>query len=71
MPDVGATSFVNWRLVDHESVQRLAAAGRSRVCELTSGLLFEDIPRDQRPFWINVHASVGLVYFALVAARLA
>ncbi len=34
------------------------------------GLLFEDIPREARPFWINVHVCVGLIYFALVAARL-
>jgi cytochrome b561 len=33
------------------------------------GLLFDDIPRAARPFWINVHACVGLVYFALVIAR--
>jgi cytochrome b561 len=36
----------------------------------TLGLLFDDIPRESRPFWINVHACVGLVYFALVIARL-
>jgi cytochrome b561 len=35
------------------------------------GLLFDDIPRDARPFWINLHGCVGLVYFALVLARLA
>jgi cytochrome b561 len=35
------------------------------------GLLFEDMPREARPFWINVHGCVGLVYFALVIARLA
>jgi cytochrome b561 len=35
------------------------------------GLLFGEIPRDVRPFWINVHGCVGLVYFALVLARLA
>ncbi len=35
------------------------------------GLLFEDLPRQSRPFWINVHGSVGLVYVALVIARLA
>ena len=34
------------------------------------GLLFDDMPRDMRPFWINVHASVGLLYFALVFARI-
>ena len=34
------------------------------------GLLFDDIPREARPFWINVHGTVGLVYFALVVARL-
>lgn len=35
------------------------------------GLLFDDIPRESRPFWINVHGSVGLVYLGLVIARLA
>ena len=35
------------------------------------GLLFGEIPRDARPFWINVHGCVGLVYFALVIMRLA
>ena len=35
------------------------------------GLLFDDIPKESRPFWINVHGCVGLVYFALVIARLA
>ncbi len=35
------------------------------------GLLFDDIPRESRPFWINLHATVGLVYCALVIARLA
>ena len=34
------------------------------------GLLFDDIPRESRAFWINVHGCVGLVYFALVIARL-
>src|SRR5271165_3502035 len=34
------------------------------------GLLFDDIPRESRPFWINVHGCVGLIYFALVIARL-
>jgi cytochrome b561 len=36
----------------------------------TLGLLFDDIPLEARPFWINVHGCVGLVYFALVIARL-
>ena len=35
------------------------------------GLLFDEIPREARPFWINVHGCVGLVYFALVIVRLA
>lgn len=35
------------------------------------GLLFDDISKDSRPFWINVHGSVGLIYFALVIVRLA
>ena len=35
------------------------------------GLLFDDIPKPMRPFWINVHGSVGLVYLTLVVARLA
>jgi len=34
------------------------------------GLLFDDIPRESRPFWINLHGCVGLIYFALVVARL-
>ena len=37
----------------------------------TLGLLFDDIPKESRPFWINIHGCVGLVYFALVIARLA
>ena len=36
----------------------------------TLGLLFDDIPKGSRPFWINIHGSVGLIYFALVIARL-
>ena len=36
----------------------------------TLGLLFEAIPKESRAFWINVHGCVGLVYFALVIARL-
>jgi cytochrome b561 len=35
------------------------------------GLLFDDMPREARPFWINLHACVGLIYFGLVVARLA
>ena len=35
------------------------------------GLLFGGIPKQARPFWINVHGSVGLIYLALVVARLA
>ena len=35
------------------------------------GLLFDDIPDASRPFWINVHGSVGLIYLTLVIARLA
>ena len=35
------------------------------------GLLFEDLPKELRPFWINVHGTVGLVYFGMVIARLA
>jgi cytochrome b561 len=34
------------------------------------GLLFDEIPREARPFWINVHVCVGLISFALVIARL-
>jgi len=34
------------------------------------GLLFNDIPRESQPFWINVHGCVGLLYFVLVVARL-
>jgi cytochrome b561 len=37
----------------------------------TLGLLFNDIPREARPFWINVHVCVGMIYLALVVARLA
>jgi cytochrome b561 len=33
------------------------------------GLLFDDIPREIRPFWINVHVCVGLIYFVLVISR--
>ena len=33
------------------------------------GLLFDDIPSAARPFWVNVHVCVGLIYFALVIAR--
>ena len=36
----------------------------------TVGFLFDDMPKESRPFWINIHGSVGLVYFALVIARL-
>jgi cytochrome b561 len=35
------------------------------------GLLFDHIPRESRPFWINVHGRVGLIYLAAVIARLA
>jgi cytochrome b561 len=35
------------------------------------GLLFGDIPKPSRPFWINMHGTVGLIYLALVIARLA
>lgn len=34
------------------------------------GVLFDEIPRAARPFWTNVHGCVGLIYFALVIARL-
>ena len=34
------------------------------------GLLFDDIPKESRAFWINIHGCVGLIYFALVVARL-
>jgi cytochrome b561 len=37
----------------------------------TLGLLFDYIPREVRSFWINVHGCVGLVYLALIIARLA
>jgi cytochrome b561 len=36
----------------------------------TLGLLFDDIPKESRPFWINIHGCVGLFYFALVVGRL-
>jgi cytochrome b561 len=35
------------------------------------GLLFDDIPKEARPFWINVHVCVGLIYFAMVIGRVA
>jgi cytochrome b561 len=35
------------------------------------GLLFGDIPKPSRTFWINVHGSVGLIYLALAIARVA
>jgi cytochrome b561 len=34
------------------------------------GLLFDDFPKASQPFWINVHGTVGLIYFALVLARI-
>jgi cytochrome b561 len=34
------------------------------------GLLVDEIPKEARPFWINVHVCVGLISFALVIARL-
>ena len=34
------------------------------------GLAFGYIPREPRPFWINLHGTVGLVYFVLVIARI-
>ena len=40
------------------------------VFQGTLGLLFDDIPKESSAFWINVHGCVGLVYFALVIARL-
>ena len=40
------------------------------VFQGTLGLLFDDIPKELRAFWINVHGCVGLVFFALVIARL-
>ena len=36
----------------------------------TLGLLFGEIPKDSQAFWINVHGCVGLLYLALVVARL-
>lgn len=33
------------------------------------GLLFDDIPKEARPFWINVHVCIGLIYFCLVIGR--
>jgi cytochrome b561 len=37
----------------------------------TLGLMFGEIPKEARAFWINIHGCVGLIYFALVIARLA
>ena len=34
------------------------------------GLLFDDLPKQSQTFWINVHGSVGLIYFMLVLARM-
>ncbi len=34
------------------------------------GLLFDKIPRDARGFWINIHVTVGLLFFALILMRL-
>jgi cytochrome b561 len=36
-----------------------------------TGLLLEDIPRQSQAFWINIHGTVGLIYLAVVVARLA
>ena len=35
------------------------------------GLLHDDWPRQSQAFWINIHAMLGLLMFALVLARLA
>src|SRR4051812_30389081 len=35
------------------------------------GLLFDEFPKQSQPYWINVHGTVGLVYFGLVLARIA
>ena len=35
----------------------------------TLGLLFDDLPRASQPYWINIHAVVGLLFFALVILR--
>jgi len=34
------------------------------------GLLHDDWPRESQAFWINIHAMLGLLMFALVLARL-
>ncbi len=34
------------------------------------GLLFDAIPRAGRPFWINMHAVIGLLMFGLVLLRI-
>lgn len=34
------------------------------------GFLLEDIPKQSQNFWINVHGTIGLIYFALVLARI-
>ncbi len=36
----------------------------------TVGLLFDDFPKATQPFWINLHALFGLLFFALVILRL-
>jgi cytochrome b561 len=37
----------------------------------TLGFLLESFPRQTQLYWINIHVCVGIVYFALVLARLA
>src|SRR4051794_23509723 len=34
------------------------------------GLSFDLIPRATRPFWINIHTTVGLVMFGFILMRL-
>jgi cytochrome b561 len=34
------------------------------------GLLFDDIPRESRLFWINIHAFFGICILLLVVARM-
>jgi cytochrome b561 len=36
----------------------------------TIGLRLESMPRADQPYWINVHGSVGLIYLAIVLARI-
>jgi cytochrome b561 len=40
------------------------------VALATVGLLFDSMSKSTQPFWINIHAVAGLLFFALIVARL-